>query len=101
MGKSYNSFQEMLDNIFRPLFEATLCPEAHKELHTFLSHVGGFDCVDDESNLDRLLLPGVPPVLPAEYTKPENPPYSYWLYFVSANLCESHFSSIVIILFWV
>jgi AMP deaminase len=86
MGKSYTSFQEMLDNIFRPMFEATLRPEDNQELHIFLSHVGGIDCVDDESTLDGLVMSGDPPKLPADYTDVVNPPYSYWLYFISANL---------------
>ena len=34
-----NSFQEMLDNIFLPLFEATNNPESHPELHMFLQYV--------------------------------------------------------------
>lgn len=32
-------FGKMLENIFVPVFEATLNPQAHKELSVFLRHV--------------------------------------------------------------
>lgn len=35
------NFQEMLENIFLPLFEATVHPASHPELHLFLEHVRG------------------------------------------------------------
>ena len=35
------NFQEMLENIFLPLFEATVHPASHPELHHFLEHVRG------------------------------------------------------------
>ena len=34
-----HNFAEMIDNIFIPLFEATIAPEKHPELHKFLQHV--------------------------------------------------------------
>ena len=57
IGKTYKTFQELMVNIFAPLFEATLRPSEHPELHTFLSQLGAIDCVDDESNFDPLCLP--------------------------------------------
>ena len=33
------SFQEILDNLFLPLFEVTNDPQSHPELHMFLAHV--------------------------------------------------------------
>ena len=42
------NFQEMLDNIFVPLFEVTVDPNSHPHLHMFLRIVVGFDMVDDE-----------------------------------------------------
>ena len=33
------NFQEILDNIFMPLFEVTRDPRSHPELHQFLQHV--------------------------------------------------------------
>lgn len=35
------NFEQMLENIFLPLFEATLDPSSHPQLHVFLSQVGG------------------------------------------------------------
>ena len=46
-GKT-RSFQDMLENLFCPLFEATLNPEAHPEVAELLKHIVGFDSVDDE-----------------------------------------------------
>ena len=33
------SFQNILDNIFIPLFEATVDPDSHPQLHVFLKQV--------------------------------------------------------------
>lgn len=33
------NFQQILDNIFLPLFEVTAKPSSHPELHTFLQYV--------------------------------------------------------------
>jgi len=33
------SFQNMLDNIFIPLFEVTVDPDSHPQLHVFLKQV--------------------------------------------------------------
>jgi AMP deaminase len=49
------SFQDVLDNIFQPIFHATLFPEADPALTCFMNVVVGFDCVDDESRLDSPL----------------------------------------------
>lgn len=37
--KQLANFQEMLENIFLPLFEVTVDPGSHPELHLFLEHV--------------------------------------------------------------
>ena len=49
-GKDDRSFIEMLENIFVPMFEATLHPEDHPEVYEVLKHVVGFDSVDDEGS---------------------------------------------------
>ena len=36
------SFEAMLENIFLPLFEATVDPESHPQLHVFLSQARGW-----------------------------------------------------------
>ncbi|KAJ6871408.1 hypothetical protein NC652_036928 [Populus alba x Populus x berolinensis] len=47
------SFQNILDNIFIPLFEVTIDPDSHPQLHVFLKQVVGLDLVDDESKPER------------------------------------------------
>ncbi len=51
-GKGTVSFQDMLENLFSPLFEATLFPEKHPEVAELLQHIVGFDSVDDEGSLE-------------------------------------------------
>ena len=49
------TFAEMLDNIFTPLFEASIDPASHPKLHLLLQQIVGFDCVDDESKAEGAL----------------------------------------------
>lgn len=42
--KQLANFQEMLENIFLPLYEATVHPAQHPELHLFLEHVSTVSC---------------------------------------------------------
>ncbi|GFS38292.1 AMP deaminase 2 [Nephila pilipes] len=85
------NFQQILENIFLPLFEVTAKPSSHPELHLFLRYVTGFDSVDDESkpenpSFDKDVNP------PLQWTDKENPPYSYYLYYMFANICVlNHF----------
>ena len=48
--------EHLIDNLFGPLFEATLDPASHPQLHLFLRHVVGFDMVDDESKPERCVV---------------------------------------------
>ncbi|KAL0269601.1 UNVERIFIED_CONTAM: hypothetical protein PYX00_007276 [Menopon gallinae] len=84
-NKLMNNFQEMLNNIFLPLFEVTNNPNSHPELHRFLQYVTGFDSVDDESKpenplFDKDVLP------PDKWCDMDNPPYAYYLYYTFVNL---------------
>ncbi|KAJ2763429.1 AMP deaminase [Coemansia sp. BCRC 34490] len=79
------NFEQMLANIFEPLFEVTRDPRSHPKLHVFLQRVVGFDSVDDESRPERRLHRKFPP--PREWSDSKNPPYSYYCYFTMANLC--------------
>ncbi|XP_078500898.1 AMP deaminase 2 isoform X3 [Lissotriton helveticus] len=79
------NFQEMLANIFMPLFEATVNPASHPELHLFLEHVDGFDSVDDESKPEHHIF-NLDSPLPEKWTDEHNPPYSYYLYYMYANM---------------
>ncbi|KAF7668795.1 hypothetical protein LDENG_00287170 [Lucifuga dentata] len=83
--KQLFNFQEMLENIFTPLFEVTLNPGSHPELHLFLQHVVGFDSVDDESKPEQHIF-NLDSPLPANWTEEDNPPYSYYLYYMYANM---------------
>ncbi|XP_078592518.1 AMP deaminase 2-like isoform X14 [Branchiostoma floridae x Branchiostoma japonicum] len=80
-----SNFQEVLQNIYMPLIEATVDPPSHPELHAFLKYVTGFDSVDDESKPERHMFTMDSP-LPAEWTDEENPPYAYYLYYMYANM---------------
>ena len=80
-------FQDMLNNIFGPVIEASLNPDKYPEISYLLSEVVGFDSVDDESKNEKVsTYKNYKEVLPQNWTAPENPPYSYWIYYVYANL---------------
>uniref|UniRef100_A0A8C8DCJ1 AMP deaminase n=1 Tax=Oncorhynchus tshawytscha TaxID=74940 RepID=A0A8C8DCJ1_ONCTS len=83
--KQLCNFQELLDNIFMPLFEVTIDPARHRELHLFLQHVVGLDSVDDESKPEQhcFNMESPPPV---NWTVEDNPPYAYYLYYMYANM---------------
>ncbi|XP_077401375.1 AMP deaminase 2 isoform X1 [Vanacampus margaritifer] len=83
--KQLSNFQEMLENIFLPLFEVTIHPGKHPELHLFLQHVVGFDSVDDESKPEQHIF-NLDSPLPASWKEEDNPPYSYYLYYMYANM---------------
>ncbi|KAJ7986081.1 hypothetical protein DPEC_G00347100 [Dallia pectoralis] len=83
--KLIHNFAKMLENIFLPLFEATVNPQKHKELHVFLKYVTGFDSVDDESKHSDHMFSYKSPK-PEQWTADENPPYSYYLFHMYANI---------------
>ncbi|KAK9127442.1 hypothetical protein Syun_016239 [Stephania yunnanensis] len=78
------SFQNILDNIFLPLFEVTVDPDSHPQLHVFLKQVVGLDLVDDESKPERRPTKHMP--TPAQWTNIFNPAFSYYTYYCYANL---------------
>ncbi|KAK5873999.1 hypothetical protein PBY51_018989 [Eleginops maclovinus] len=79
------NFSKMLENIFLPLFEATVNPQKHKHLHVFLKYVSGFDSVDDESKHSDHMFSFRSPK-PEEWTADDNPPYSYYIFHMYANI---------------
>ncbi|XP_012884168.1 PREDICTED: AMP deaminase 3 isoform X3 [Dipodomys ordii] len=79
------NFGKMLENIFLPLFKATINPQDHRELHLFLKYVTGFDSVDDESKHSDHMFSEKSPS-PDIWTSEQNPPYSYYLYYMYANI---------------
>lgn len=78
------NFKDIVNNIFRPLFEVTKNPKSHPKLHVFLERVIGFDSVDDESKTDRRFHKKFP--FPSKWDSEFNPPYSYYLYYLYSNL---------------
>jgi AMP deaminase len=81
-GEPSRSFQDMLDNIFFPMFEATLHPDKHPEIAQCLQHIVGFDSVDDEGVLET----HCGPVEPEHWTDSKTPCYQWQLYYIWANL---------------
>ncbi|CBZ24786.1 amp deaminase-like protein [Leishmania mexicana MHOM/GT/2001/U1103] len=77
------SFQEMLTNIFEPLWHASLHPDKYPYLHFFLSHVSGFDSVDNESDREPDQTIDIPP---AQWTSAENPPFAYYMFYMWINI---------------
>uniref|UniRef100_A0A8C1QN55 AMP deaminase n=1 Tax=Cyprinus carpio TaxID=7962 RepID=A0A8C1QN55_CYPCA len=84
-SKLIPNFAKMLENIFLPLFEATVNPQKHKELHVFLKYVTGFDSVDDESKHSDHMFSYKSPKL-EHWTTDDNPPYSNYLFHMYANI---------------
>jgi AMP deaminase len=78
------NFEQIIQNIFQPLFEVTQDPSSHPKLHVFLQRVIGFDSVDDESKVERRLFKKYP--VPRDWTTKQTPPYSYWIYHLYANM---------------
>ncbi|TFK95642.1 AMP deaminase [Pterulicium gracile] len=81
---SVDNFEDIVTNIFAPLFEVTKDPSSHPELHVLLQRVIGFDTVDDESKAETRIYKKYP--FPSQWNNKENPPYSYWIYYVYANM---------------
>ncbi|TCD70177.1 AMP deaminase [Steccherinum ochraceum] len=83
---SINAFEDIVKNIFKPLFEVTKDPTSHPELHAFLQRVVGFDSVDDESRAERRFHKKFP--YPRLWDAKESPPYSYWVYYLFSNIAS-------------
>ncbi|KAK6212992.1 AMP deaminase [Colletotrichum tabaci] len=79
-----DTFEQVVKNVFEPLFEVSRDPSSHPKLHIFLQRVVGFDSVDDESKVERRLFKKFP--VPKVWDSKQNPPYSYWLYYLFANM---------------
>nr|CAH7758999.1 unnamed protein product [Callosobruchus chinensis] len=86
LNKVLNNFQEVIDNIFLPLFEVTAKPSSHPELHKFLQYVIGFDSVDDESKPEKNPLFDKDTPIPEQWNDTENPNYAYYQYYMYANV---------------
>lgn len=85
LNKLMTSFQEIIDNIFLPLFEVTARPSSDPDLHKFLQYVIGLDSVDDESKPENPMI-DVDVSTPENWTDDDNPPYAYYIYFMYSNM---------------
>lgn len=83
-NNTMENFEGIVKNLFKPLFEVTKDPASHPKLHIFLHRVIGFDSVDDESKVERRLFRKYPTA--KEWDNEQNPPYTYWMYFLFANM---------------
>ncbi|KKY14957.1 putative amp deaminase [Phaeomoniella chlamydospora] len=89
-NKMMENFESVIKNVFQPLFEVTKDPARDPKLHIFLQRVIGFDSVDDESKVERRLFRKYPS--PKEWNTKQNPPYSYWIYYLFSNMASlNHF----------
>ena len=72
----------MSENLFCPIFDATFYPEKNPEVAELLTHIVGFDSVDDEGS----------PEGPCCCTRPslwksdKNPTYCWQLYYLWSNI---------------
>jgi AMP deaminase len=82
-----NNYGQLLENLFLPLFEVSLDPSSHPQLHTFLQQVIAFDSVDDESKQEGHIF-GLNSPTPTEWTTSDNPPYAYYMYYMFANITQ-------------
>ncbi|KAG7332672.1 hypothetical protein KOW79_004506 [Hemibagrus wyckioides] len=78
-------FGKMLENIFMPIFQATIDPQSYPELSIFLQHITGFDSVDDESKHSGHMFSTKSPK-PNEWDNVKNPSYTYYIYYMYANI---------------
>lgn len=85
-NETIDNFEQLIVNIFQPLFEVTHNPSKHPELHVFLQRVIGFDTVDDESKQERRLYRKYPTA--RGWDTLQNPPYTYWIYYLFANMAS-------------
>lgn len=83
---SIHNFEDIVRNVFKPLFEVTKDPSSHPKLHVFLQRVIGFDTVDDESKTERRYHRKFP--YPKLWDYSQSPPYSYWVYYMFANMAS-------------
>ena len=81
-NNTFGSFGQYLSNVFKPLWEVSLHPANHPRLHNFLTHVSGFDSVDDESAIDAPFAA----TTPWQWTVADQPPYNYYMYHLWANI---------------
>ena len=79
-----NNFQQMISNIFLPLFEVSKNPASNPNLHLFLSQIHGFDTVDDESKREKPYSDNLD--TPDLWNNNNDPCYAMFAYYIYINL---------------
>eukprot|EP00913_Durusdinium_trenchii_P025663 g24087.t1 len=93
-GGLISNFEELLNNIFQPLFEVALDPDTHPELAEVLPdpRTHGSPApwgVGSQLYGEHVLPPHDGDVLrPQLWAVSENPPYSYYSFYIYVNLCR-------------
>eukprot|EP00906_Rhabdomonas_costata_P002524 RCo003980 len=77
------TLQEQLDNIFLPMWQASVYPEKFPQLDTFLANIVAFTVISDEVTKGQILPEFQPPL---EWPWHRNPPDIYFNYYIWANL---------------
>lgn len=81
------NFGEILSNIFTPIIEATINPIKYPEIHQFLEYTVAFDVVSAEEKNEKIRsYSNYKLIDPDDWNCNEEPTYSYWNYYVYANL---------------
>lgn len=80
------NFQEFIDLIFKALFEVSVNPLKDPKLHFFLTKVSTFDLLSAGDYNDESLFDITNLVPPKKWSNSRNPPYCYYLYYISTNL---------------
>ncbi|ELP88097.1 AMP deaminase, putative [Entamoeba invadens IP1] len=76
------TFSEYISRFFKPIFEATLHPEQHKELSLFLQEISGFDSDGDEGVVESITLSSFDPNLENQ----SDPSYYVYMYYFYSNI---------------
>lgn len=80
------TFGNFLENVFGPCFEAVKDPESNPEIFMLLHQIVAWDSVDDESVVSKYTMEGGELPTPNNYDSLNNPPYSYYAYYMYANI---------------
>jgi len=78
------SLGDFLQHLFSPLWDISLHPAKDTKFHYFLTHVSGFDCIDEESNMDT----PINEMYPHDWKTVTKPSFTTYLYYFWANIAS-------------
>jgi len=79
------NFQDLLDNFFKPLFEASDSSEKHPELAKVLDYISGFTLSHDINETQTESEDSLK-IIPQYWNSDSNPRFSYYHYYFWANI---------------